>query len=222
MKIYGRERSAQSSSHTTDEQKPRLHPDNPSFLDCTVTGDESWVFQYDPETKRQSTQWTSKISPRPKKFRLQNSKIKTMLITFSDKQGVTHKEFVPEGQRVNSAFYVEVIGRLLNRISEVRSQFRAEGSWFLLHDNAPSHSALVVKTFLTKHGAETSHPPYSPELASPDFFLFATVKTALKGKRFQDVEDIKKNVTAELNAVLWRPLLTVFKNVLKAATNVFK
>jgi hypothetical protein len=28
------------------------------------------------------------------------------------------------------------------------------------------------------------------------------VKTAFKGKGFQDVEDIKKNVTAELNAVL--------------------
>jgi hypothetical protein len=27
------------------------------------------------------------------------------------------------------------------------------------------------------------------------------VKTALEGKRFQDVEDIKKNVTVELNAV---------------------
>jgi hypothetical protein len=26
--------------------------DNSSFLDCIVTGDESWVFQYDPETKR--------------------------------------------------------------------------------------------------------------------------------------------------------------------------
>jgi hypothetical protein len=30
--------------------------ENPSFLDCNVTGDESWVFQYDPETKRQSMQ----------------------------------------------------------------------------------------------------------------------------------------------------------------------
>jgi hypothetical protein len=27
------------------------------------------------------------------------------------------------------------------------------------------------------------------------------VKTAFKGKRFQDVEDIKRNVMAELNAV---------------------
>jgi hypothetical protein len=85
---------------------------------------------------------------------------------------VIHKEYVPEGQIVNSAFYVEVIGRLLKRISRVRPQFRAEGSWFLLHDNAPSHSALVVKPFLAKHGAvEISHPRYSPDLAPADFSL---------------------------------------------------
>jgi hypothetical protein len=64
--------------------------DNASFVACTVTRDESWVFQYDQETKCQSMQWTLKSSPRPKKFRLQNFKIKTMLITFFDKQGVIH------------------------------------------------------------------------------------------------------------------------------------
>jgi histone-lysine N-methyltransferase SETMAR len=115
---------------------------------------------------------------------------------------VIHKEFVPEGQTVSSAFYVDVIERLLKGISRVKPQFRAEGSWFLLHDNAPSHSALVVKTFLAKHDVvEISHPPYSPDLAPADFFLFPSVKTALQWKRFQDVEDIKKNVMAELNTV---------------------
>jgi uncharacterized membrane protein YccF (DUF307 family) len=128
------------------------------------------------------------------------------------------KEFVPEGQTVNTAFYVEVIGRLLKRISWVRPQF-----WFLLHGNALSHSALVVKTCLATNGViEIRHPPYSPGLVPADFFLFPTVKTALKGNRFQDVEDIKKNVTAELNAVIWRLLLTVFKNFLNDAAKVFK
>jgi hypothetical protein len=66
----------------TDEEKQRrltscqdfiqTCQDNPSFLDCIVIGDELWVFQNDPETKRESMQWTSKSSPRPKKFRLQN------------------------------------------------------------------------------------------------------------------------------------------------------
>jgi hypothetical protein len=62
--------------------------DNPNFLDCIVTGDESWVFQYDPETKRQSMQWFSKSSLKPRKFCLQKSKIKTMVITFFDRQTV--------------------------------------------------------------------------------------------------------------------------------------
>jgi histone-lysine N-methyltransferase SETMAR len=147
-------------------------------------------------------------------FRLQKSKIKTKLITFFDKQGVIHKAFVPERQRVNSAFYVEVIGRLLKSISRVRPQFRAEGSWFLLNDNAPSNSALVIKIFLAKHGVvEISHPPYSPDLAPADLFLFPTVKTALKGKRFQEVEDIKKNVTAELNAVLFEAFANCFQKL---------
>jgi hypothetical protein len=39
------------------------------------------------------------------------------------------------------------------------------------------------------------------------------MKTSLKGKRFRDVEGIKENVTAELNAVFqWRLLLTVLRN----------
>jgi histone-lysine N-methyltransferase SETMAR len=115
---------------------------------------------------------------------------------------VIHKEFVPERQRVNSAFYVEVIGTLLKCIFRVRPKFRTEGSWFLFHDSAPSNSALVVKTFLVKHGVvEISHIPYSPDLAPTDFFHFPEVKSALEGKRFQDVEDIKKNVTPELNAL---------------------
>jgi hypothetical protein len=52
-------------------------------------------------------------------------------------------------------------------------------------------------------------------------FSFPQVKIALKGKRFQDVEDIKENVKAELNSFLWRHSPTLFKNFLKYSTNVF-
>jgi hypothetical protein len=44
-------------------------------------------------------------------------------------------------------------------------------------------------------------PTLPPELAPADIFLFPTMKTAVKGKTFQDAEDIKKTETAELNAV---------------------
>jgi len=39
------------------------------FLKNIVTGDESWVYRYDPETKQQSSQWKGPTSPRPKKGR---------------------------------------------------------------------------------------------------------------------------------------------------------
>jgi len=52
------------------------------FLNKIITGDETWCFAYDPETKRQSSEWVGEISPRPKKLKFQRSRIKTTLIIF--------------------------------------------------------------------------------------------------------------------------------------------
>ena len=42
---------------------------DPAVLDALVTCDESWIYCYDPETKRQSSQWKHAGSPRPKNAR---------------------------------------------------------------------------------------------------------------------------------------------------------
>ena len=42
---------------------------NSNILENVITCDESWFFQYDPESKRQSTHWKSASSPRQKKAR---------------------------------------------------------------------------------------------------------------------------------------------------------
>jgi len=39
----------------------------PDLLKSIITCVETWIFMYDPETKRQSVQWKSTSSPRPKK-----------------------------------------------------------------------------------------------------------------------------------------------------------
>ena len=36
---------------------------DPSFLSNVITGDDTWVYAYDPETKTQSSQWKSPGSP---------------------------------------------------------------------------------------------------------------------------------------------------------------
>jgi hypothetical protein len=46
----------------------------PDFLDNVITGDETWAFEYDLETKRQSSEWHTSESPRPKKARMRKIK----------------------------------------------------------------------------------------------------------------------------------------------------
>ncbi|XP_026814323.1 protein GVQW3-like [Rhopalosiphum maidis] len=48
--------------------KERIQND-PGFIKNVITGDETWIYGYDIETKRQSSQWKSVTSPRPKKAR---------------------------------------------------------------------------------------------------------------------------------------------------------
>ncbi|UYV60925.1 hypothetical protein LAZ67_1002855 [Cordylochernes scorpioides] len=41
---------------------------DPEWIDKIITGDETWVYGYDPETKRQSAEWRGQGEPRPKKI----------------------------------------------------------------------------------------------------------------------------------------------------------
>jgi len=51
-----------------------------SFLANVITGDETLVYGYDPETRVQSSQWKSPSSPRAIKARQSRSKIKVVMI----------------------------------------------------------------------------------------------------------------------------------------------
>jgi len=123
-----------------------------------------------------------------------------MLIVFFDAEGAIHREFIPEGQKVNAKFYVGVLDRLLKRIRRVRTTKSKSSEWFLFHDNAPSHDAATVKKFqANRNVAVVHHPPYLPDLAPADYFLFPKIKFPLKGRHFQTEGEIQCAVTRELN-----------------------
>jgi hypothetical protein len=91
----------------------------PEFFSPVITGDESWILEFDPETKHESREWHNADSPRPKKTRMSKSKIKWMLICFFDSQGIVHKEFVLPGQTLNQTFYRKVLGRPRKRVAHL-------------------------------------------------------------------------------------------------------
>jgi hypothetical protein len=53
-----------------------------NFLKNVKTGDDTWVYGYDVETKAQSSQWIRKSSPRPKKACQSHSSVKVTSIVF--------------------------------------------------------------------------------------------------------------------------------------------
>ena len=135
--------------------------EDPGFLAKIITGDETWVYGYDPETKVQSSVWKTPSSPRPKKIRQSRSKVKVMLTVFFDIEGVVHFEYAPEGQTVNKEYYLDVLRRLCNAVRQKRPTKWSSGDWSLHHNNAPPHTAQLVQSFLAKHGIpQLRHPPY--------------------------------------------------------------
>jgi hypothetical protein len=46
------------------EELHQTASDNAAFFTRVITGDESWIYCYDPETKQQSSQWKGPNSPR--------------------------------------------------------------------------------------------------------------------------------------------------------------
>jgi transposase len=125
-----------------------------------------------------------------------------MLTVFFDSEGVVHYEFLPQGLTVNKEYYLEVMQRLRETVRKKISDAWRENRRILQHDNAPSHSSFLVRDFLAKHATTVlPQPPYAPDLAPADFFLFPKLKSTLKGRRFESIEAIKTNFLAHLRSI---------------------
>ena len=93
---------------------------DPDLLNRVITGDESWVYGYDPETKAQSSQWKCPGSLRPKKARQSRLNAKSILVIFFDSMGIVHHEYAPWDQTVNQEYYKSVLERLRENVRKKR------------------------------------------------------------------------------------------------------
>jgi histone-lysine N-methyltransferase SETMAR len=112
---------------------------------------------------------------------------------------------------------VELLKRLIDAVRRKRGELWRDRSLILHHDIAPAHSSLRVPQFLAGKGISAmDHPPYSPDLAPADFWLFPKLKSVLKGKRSSDVEDIKSSVKKKLTHISIQDFKKLFSTMAKA------
>ena len=69
-----------------------------TFLQRKVTGDETWVNHFEPESKRALMEWCHPTSPRSKKFKSQQFAGKVMVTAFWDSVCVILVDLCPKEQ----------------------------------------------------------------------------------------------------------------------------
>ena len=182
--------------------------DDPNYLSKVVTGDETWVSVFEMETKQSSKHWMKggRGAVHPQKALHNRSVKKAMLTVFFDSKGMVLSQFKAPKETVCADSYCEVLRDLRQAIRRKRPHLWGGGcghSTFLLHhDNAPPHTAAVTLGLIGSHNIDmVAHPPYSPDLAPCDFFLFPRLKKGLRGRRFPNMETMKQAVRAELRSI---------------------
>ena len=104
-----------------------------------------------------------------------------MVLAFFDATGLIYTNIVPKGTTVNAAYIVKALKVFMKKMKAKRPQMVEQG--FVFHwDNAPVHTAAVVAEWFAANNIQRlAHPPYWPDLAPADFFLFPHVKEQLAG-----------------------------------------
>jgi len=101
-------------------------------------------------------------------------------------------EFMPQKTTITGQTYANKITALREVIKEKRRGKLSAGTQ-LLHDNVPVHMSAKSQAAIQQcKFQQLNHPPYSPDLAPSDYFLFRVMKKFLRGKRFSSDEDVKK------------------------------
>ena len=79
-------------------------------------------------------------------------------------------------------------------------------------DNALPHTSSDTRSKLSELEVSVlPHPPYSPDIAPSDFFLFGYIKSRLRGCSFGTPDELLGKVTMEIEAISRNQLESVFE-----------
>ena len=140
---------------------------SPSVWDI-VTGDETWVYQYDPETKQQSAVWVFPDENPPVKLNRNKSASKQMIACFFANIG--HVATIPLEDRktVTADWYVNhCVPKIFQAWCKMASP---NGCPWSTAPSWPCTAAVTLDFLAASDVLLVTHPPYSPDLAPCDWF----------------------------------------------------
>jgi hypothetical protein len=131
---------------------------------------------------------------------------KTMISAYFTRQGFVSIEALPETERSNYTFFTEIIlASIVQSLIVSRPKMQARGYWIHIDNAKPHNSGLSLRKKEELGFTRLPQPPYSPDLAHCDFFLFGYLKKELQGINFRSgnqvisaVRDVLANIPIEM------------------------
>ena len=100
-----------------------------------------------------------------------------------------------QSDTLEERYAIEVLREFRKRFFGKRPALFKSAQWHFYQDNAPVHNSILVTGYLTKMGIKTvPQPPYSPDLAPCDCWLFPKLRSC----RYETIEERKEAVMRSL------------------------
>ena len=166
-----------------------------------MTGDEIWVYYYDPLSQQEIKIWKKPGEETPTRLRRTGPAEKIMMIIFCDKYGILLIEYLPGGTTISGSYYASIIEKLRCAIVE-KCRSKVNDGVLLLHDNASVLKCNFVQALIRRTGfVEFNDPACSPDIAPSNSYLVSNLKKFLRGKNFSRDDETIDTVKDYLNSL---------------------
>lgn len=163
-----------------------------------VTGDQSWfTLQYGPRGA-----WVAREDQAPSFAKTTIESKKIMLTIIWGVYDFYIVDFMPEGRRFNTDYLIKaILEPLSKKRNEIWNRSSKRKIWLHLDNCRVHNSNRALNSYRFFGFKRTPHPPYSPDIAPSDFFLFGYIKTKLRGHFFEDIESLKEKIVEILKGI---------------------
>ena len=145
------------------------------FLNRIITMDETGVYDFTPEMKKQSKQWTERGESARNKAKTVPSSGKVMASVSWDAHGIIFIGYLQKRKTINGEYYANISQRLIDDIKKKFANLTKKKA--LLHQGNASVHTLIAMTKINKLTFELlPQSPYSSDLFPMNYFLFPNLK----------------------------------------------
>ena len=133
---------------------------DPCRLEEIITGDDTWIYHFQPDSKAKNKVWVSSEGNRPVIACRCKTSNRMLYAIFFDSKGTVLQIPVPKGSSVTGKFCREsVLTQFVDFYQKRRPRTSVRGIK-LLHDNALAHKFATVQEYLKECGLDIlDHPP---------------------------------------------------------------